>query len=120
MKRGYVLKQTSEVKNMYEAYGEAIVELAENNSSVVLLYGGFPRGAAGEFFQKNYTDRIYNVGITEANLITTAAGLAAVGKTPFTHCHSIFAVGRAYNQIRQNLAFDRLNVKIVLFQDFRG
>jgi len=80
----------------------------------VLLYGDFPRGAAGELFQKEHPDRVYDVGIAEANLITTAAGLAGGGYLPFTHCHSIFAVGRAYNQIRQNVAFDRLNVKIIL------
>jgi len=114
MKRNYVLEPLGEMKTMYEAYNEAMLELAKKNDSIVLLYGDFPRGAAGELFQKDYPDRIYDVGIAEANLITTAAGLAATGKTTFTHCHSIFAVGRAYNQIRQNVAFDKYNVKIVL------
>ncbi|HEY51572.1 MAG TPA: transketolase family protein [Dehalococcoidia bacterium] len=102
------------MKAMYQAYHEEIVELSRKNGEIVLLYGDFPRGAAGELFQKEHPDRIYDVGIAEANLITTAAGLAGGGYLPFTHCHSIFAVGRAYNQIRQNVAFDKLNVKIVL------
>ena len=114
MKRNYVREPLGEMKTMYEAYNEAMLELVKKNGNIVLLYGDFPRGAAGELFQKDYPDRIYDVGIAEANLITTAAGLAGAGKMPFTHCHSIFAVGRAYNQIRQNVAFDRLNVKIVL------
>ena len=114
MKRKYVMEPLGEMKTMYEAYNDAMVELGKKYSDIVLLYGDFPRGAAGELFQKEYPDRIYDVGIAEANLITTAAGLAGAGKIPFTHCHSIFAVGRAYNQIRQNVAFDRLNVKIVL------
>ncbi len=114
MKRNYVMDPLGEMKTMYEAYNEAMLELTKKDGSIVLLYGDFPRGAAGEMFQKDYPERIYDVGIAEANLITTAAGLAGAGKKPFTHCHSIFAVGRAYNQIRQNVAFDKFNVKIVL------
>ncbi len=114
MKRNYVLEPLGEMKAMYQAYHEEMVEIARKNRKIVLLYGDFPRGAAGELFQKEHPDRIYDVGIAEANLITTAAGLAGGGYLPFTHCHSIFAVGRAYNQIRQNVAFDKLNVKIVL------
>ena len=114
MKRNYVMEPPGEMKAMYQAYNEAMVELVKKNENIVLLYGDFPRGAAGEFLQKEQPDRIYDVGIAEANLITTAAGMAGAGKIPFTHCHSIFAVGRAYNQIRQNVAFDKFNVKIVL------
>jgi len=108
------MEPPGEMKAMYQAYNEAMVELVKKNENIVLLYGDFPRGAAGEFLQKEQPDRIYDVGIAEANLITTAAGMAGAGKIPFTHCHSIFAVGRAYNQIRQNVAFDKFNVKIVL------
>ena len=114
MKQNYVLDTPGESKPLYGAYNEAMAELIRKNENIVLLYGDFPRGAAGELATKEYPDRIIDVGIAEANLITTAAGMAAAGKIPFTHCHSIFAVGRAYNQIRQNVAFDRLNVKINL------
>ena len=114
MKNNYVREPLGEMKTMYEAYNEAMLELAEKNSHIVVLYGDFPKGSVGELFQRDYPERIYDFGIAEANMITTAAGLAAGGKIPFTHCHSIFAVGRAYNQIRQNVAFDGYNVKIVL------
>ncbi len=114
MKRNYVLEPLGESKTMYQAYNETMTELLKTNEDIVLLYGDFPHAAAGELAQKEYPDRIYDVGIAEANLITTAAGMAGAGKIAFTHCHSIFAVGRAYNQIRQNVAFDRLNVKINL------
>jgi transketolase len=103
-----------EMKSMYAAYHEAMLELVRQDEEIVLLYGDFPKGAAGEFLQKSESARLVDVGIAEANLITTASGMAAAGKKPFTHCHSIFAIGRAYNQIRQNVAFDNLNVKIVL------
>ena len=114
MKRNYVREPLGEMKTMYEAYNEAMVELAKKNSNIVLIYGDFARGSVAELFQKDYPDRIYDFGIAEANVITAAAGLAGAGKIPFTHAHAIFTVGRAYNQIRQNVAFDRLNVKIVL------
>jgi transketolase len=114
MKRSYVMEPLGETKAMYNAYNEAMLDLVKENEGIVLLYGDFPRGTAGQFLEKEHPERIYDVGIAEANLITTASGMAGAGKLPFTHCHSIFAVGRAYNQIRQNVAFDRLNVKIVL------
>ncbi len=114
MKRDYVMEPLGVIKTMYEAYNEAMVELIQKDSRLILLYGDFPRGAAGELCQRDYPDRIYDLGIAEASLITTAAGLAGGGKKPFTHCHSIFAVGRAYNQIRQNVAFDKFNVKMLL------
>ena len=114
MKRDCVMEPLGAMKTMYEAYNEAMVELVQKDSCVILLYGDFPRGAAGELCQRDYPDRIYDLGIAEASLITTAAGLAGGGKKPFTHCHSIFAVGRAYNQIRQNVAFDKFNVKMLL------
>jgi transketolase len=114
MKRDYIMEPLGVIKTMYEAYNEAMVELVQKDSCLILLYGDFPRGAAGELCQRDYPDRIYDLGIAEASLITTAAGLAGGGKKPFTHCHSIFAVGRAYNQIRQNVAFDKFNVKMLL------
>ena len=114
MKRDYVMESPGEMKTQYEAHNKALLELGKDDGDIVLLYGDFPRGAAGEFFQEKHPDRIFDVGIAEANLVTTAAGLAAAGKIPFTHCHGIFAVGRAYNQIRQNVAYDKLNVKVVM------
>ena len=114
MKRNYVREPLGEMKTTYEAYNEAMVELAKKNSRIVIVYGDFARGSVAELFQRDYPDRIYDFGIAEANVITAAAGLAGGGKMPFTHCHTIFTVGRAYNQIRQNVAFDKLNVKIVL------
>ncbi len=114
MKRNFVMEPFGEPKTMYDAYNEALVAEAKQNSDIVVLYGDFPRGAVGELFEKEFPDRLVDVGIAEANLITTAAGIAGAGKIAFTHCHGIFAVGRAYNQIRQNVAFDWLNVKIVM------
>ncbi len=114
MKKAYVRQSPGDAKAMYDAYNEVMVDLIRKNDKIIMLYGDFPRGAAGELATKEFPDRVIDVGIAEANLITLAAGLAGAGKIPFTHCHSIFAVGRAYNQIRQNIAFDKYNAKIVM------
>jgi transketolase len=100
--------------NIYGAHNQALVELAERNPRIVTSYADFPAGEAGEAFRARFPDRMVDVGIAEAHLITSAAGLADAGFIPFTHCHCLFALGRGYNQIRQNVAYDDRNVKIVL------
>jgi transketolase len=99
---------------MYAAHNRALIDLAVRDSRIVTCYADFPSGEAGEVFKDRFPDRIVDVGIAEAHLITSAAGLADAGYVPFTHCHGLFALGRGYNQIRQNVAYDDRNVKIVL------
>jgi transketolase len=101
-------------ENMYAAHNRALIALAEKNPKIVSCYGDFPPGQVGEVFQKQFPDRIIDVGIAEGHLITSAAGLADAGFIPFTHCHALFALGRGYNQIRHNVAYDNRNVKVVL------
>jgi len=113
MSEKYLREHPGEMKMMYTGHNEALIELAEENEDVVILYADFPQDEAGKYFKNKFPHRLLNLGIAEGNMITVAGGLAAGGKIPFTHCHNIFAIGRGYNQIRQ-LAFDKLNVKIVL------
>jgi transketolase len=101
-------------ENVYAAHNRALIALARRDPRIVSSYGDFPPGEVGEVFAKECPDRLWDVGIAEGHLITHAAGLAAAGFIPFTHCHGIFGVGRAYNQIRQNVAYDQRNVKVVL------
>jgi transketolase len=101
-------------ENVYAAHNRALIALARRDPRIVSSYGDFPPGEVGEVFAKECPDRLWDVGIAEGHLITHAAGLAAAGFIPFTHCHGIFGVGRAYNQIRHNVAYDQRNVKIVL------
>jgi len=101
-------------ESLYAAHNRALVALARRDPRIVSSYGDFPPGEVGEVFGKECPDRIMDVGIAEGHLVTSAAGLAGAGLIPFTHCHGIFGVGRAYNQIRQNVAYDQRNVKIVL------
>jgi transketolase len=110
----YLREKRDALENIYSAHNRALVQLAERNEKVVSVYGDFPPGEVGEVFQEKYPDRLIDVGISEGHLITSAAGLADAGWIPFTHCHDIFALGRGYNQIRQNLAYDNRNAKVVL------
>jgi transketolase len=109
------LRATRDVaENLYAAHNRALVALARKDPRIVSCYGDFGPGDVGGVFAKECPDRIMDVGIAEGHLITSAAGLANAGFVPFVHCHGIFGLGRAYNQIRQNIAYDARNVKIVL------
>ena len=109
------LRPARDIKeSIYAAHNRALIELATENEKIVSCYADFPPGEVGEFFKEHCPDRYIDVGIAEGHLITTAAGLADAGLIPFTHCHTLFAIGRGYNQIIQNVAYDHKNVKIVL------
>ncbi|MEM2927090.1 MAG: transketolase C-terminal domain-containing protein [Candidatus Bathyarchaeia archaeon] len=109
-----MLKTRGVEDNIYSAHNRALIELARRDDRIVSCYADFPSGEVGQIFQKEFPDRIVDVGIAEGHLISSAAGLADAGFIPFTHCHALFAIGRGYNQIRQNVAYDNRNVKIVL------
>ena len=109
------LKDQREVKeSLYSAHNRALIELAGKNPQIVSCYADFPAGDVGKVFQESFPDRFIDVGIAEGHLISAAAGLAEAGFIPFTHCHTLFGLGRGYNQIRQNVVYDNRNVKIVL------
>ena len=94
------------------AYGEAIVALGSENPNVVVLEADLGKSTMSCMFQAAYPDRYFEMGIAEANMISTAAGLAASGKIAFCSSFAVFASGRAYDQIRQTVAIGKLNVKI--------
>src|SRR5512138_1609871 len=96
-----------------DAYGEALVKLGEENGNVVVLDADLSGSTKTSLFAKKFPERFFNVGIAEANMIGTAAGLAAAGKIPFASTFAIFAVGRAWEQMRQSVAYPKANVKIV-------
>ena len=114
VKTSYLREKRDVSENMYAAHNRALVALAEKDRRIVSCYADFPPGEVGQVFSKKFPDRLIDVGIAEGHLITCAAGLADAGFIPFTHCHALFALGRGYNQIRHNLAYDNRNVKVVL------
>lgn len=95
-----------------EAYGEALVELSKRNKNIVVLDADLSKSTKTAEFQKVSPERFFNMGIAEADMIGTAAGLATCGKIPFASTFAIFATGRAYEQIRNSVAYPKLNVKI--------
>ena len=95
------------------AYGEALAALAEEYPQLVVLDADLSGSTMTKGFAKAHPERFYNMGIAEANMTVVAAGLAACGKKPFTNTFAMFATGRAWEQVRNSVAYPRLNVKIV-------
>ena len=94
-----------------EAYGNALVTLAEKYDYVV-LDADLAEATKTGTFKKAYPDRFFDCGIAEGNMITVAAGLAAAGKTAFASSFAMFAAGRAFEQVRNSVGYPHLNVKI--------
>ncbi len=94
------------------AYGEALSEIGEN-PRIVALDADVSTCTMSCMFGEKYPDRFYNVGIAEANMVGMAAGMASTGLIPFVHTFAMFAAGRTYDQIRNSVAYPKLNVKIV-------
>lgn len=94
-----------------DAYGDALVKLGESNPRVVLLDAN-PSKSAQNVFAVKFPERFFQMGIAEADMISTAAGLAARGKIPFTGVFAGFAGSQAYDRLRKTAAYSRLNVKI--------
>ena len=87
--------------------------LAEEYPELVVLDADLSGSTMTKGFAKAHPDRFFNIGIAEANMTGIAAGLAACGKKPFTNTFAMFAAGRAFEQVRNSIAYPRLNVKVV-------
>jgi transketolase len=103
----------SNMKATRDAYGEVLAELGAENENIVVLDADLSGSTKTAVFAKKFPQRFFNMGIAEANMVGTAAGLAAAGKIPFLSTFAIFAAGRAWEQIRQSVAYPKANVKIV-------
>jgi transketolase len=95
------------------AYGKFLVEIASLNPEVVVLDADTAHSTSTLEFANKFPERFFNMGCAEQNLLATAAGLAHSGKIPFTSCFSLFGSGRAWEQIRNFITFEKLNVKMV-------
>ena len=99
-------------KSTRQAYGEALVELGKINKNIVVLDADLSKSTKTDLFKKEFPERHINVGIAEGDLIGTAAGLATCGRISFASTFAMFAAGRAFEQIRNTVAYPKLNVKI--------
>jgi len=103
----------TELRCTRESCGNALVELGKANKDIVVLSADLAGSTKTDDFAKAFPERFFNMGIAEANMMNTAAGLAVSGKIPFATTFAIFASGRAWEQIRNTIAYGTLNVKIV-------
>ncbi|MEG1846415.1 MAG: transketolase family protein [Oscillospiraceae bacterium] len=95
-----------------EGYGNALVELGEKNDKVLVLDADLAAATKTGMFKKAFPNKFIDVGIAESNLMGVAAGLAATGFTVFASSFAMFAAGRAFEQVRNSIAYTNLNVKI--------
>ncbi len=97
-----------------KAYGQTLVELCRENKDIVVLDADLGGSTMGKMVETTpgMEERHIEMGIAEANMISTAGGLSRVGKIPFAASFAVFAAGRAFDQIRQSVSIGKLNVKI--------
>ena len=94
-----------------ESYGAALAEFGVDKN-IVVLDADLSKSTKTDCFKKVYPERFINVGIAEGNMMSVAAGLASTGKIVFASSFAMFAAGRAFEQIRNSIAYPKLNVKI--------
>jgi len=95
-----------------QSYGEKLAELGETNENIVVLDADLSGATKTSLFAKKFPKRFFNMGIAEQDMMSTAAGLSTFKKIPFVSTFAMFATGRAYDQIRNSIAYPNLNVKI--------
>ena len=95
-----------------EAYGKALVELGEKNEKVVVLDADLAGATMTKYFKAAHPARFFDCGIAEANMMNIGAGLSTMGLVPFCSTFAMFGAGRAYEQIRNSIAYPKFNVKI--------
>lgn len=96
-----------------EAYGRLLPELGRSYPDLVVLDADLSKSTKTYEFSQAFPERFFNMGIAEQNLMATAAGFALAGKIPCVSTFAVFATGRAFDQIRNSIAYPKLNVKII-------
>jgi transketolase len=102
------------MESQRKQYGRALVELGKEHKNLVVLDADLSSSTRTADFAAAFPERFFNVGIAEQNMMDTAAGLAASGKIVFASTFAVFGTGRCYDQIRQSIAYPKMNVKIVV------
>lgn len=95
-----------------QGYGEELAKIGEENKNIIVMDADLSGATKTSIFAKKFPKRFFNMGISEADMMSTAAGLAACGKTVFASTFAMFATGRAYDQIRNDICYPNLNVKV--------
>ncbi|MEA4932270.1 MAG: transketolase family protein [Lawsonibacter sp.] len=103
----------TEKKATRNAYGETLVALAERYPDLIVLEADLAGATMTKGFKDAYPHRFFDMGISEANMQSVAAGLSTCGFRPFTNTFAMFAAGRAWEQVRNSIAYPGMNVKVV-------
>lgn len=96
-----------------DIYGQTLVELGKKNKNIVVLDADLSCSTRTSLFAKEFPDRFFNFGVAEQNMMATAAGIASCAKTVFLSTFAIFATGRAWEQVRNTVAYNNFDIKIV-------
>ena len=98
--------------SLRNAYGQTLVELGRENQNIVALEADLGKSTMSCLFEKEFPERFFEMGIAEADMASTAAGLALAGKIPFIHSFAVFTAGRDYDQLRQTIGIAGLKVRV--------
>ena len=109
---GRPMPQLGELIPTRDAYGEVLVELGAEFPNLVVLEADISKSTRTSYFASRFPDRYFNMGVAEANMMVTAAGLATTGKVPFVSTYAVFGSMRACEQVRTFVAYPKLGVKI--------
>lgn len=101
-----------EIKALRVQFGETLAELGETNPNIVVLDADLACSTQTKMFGDKFPERFFNQGISEQDLVNTAAGLSTTGKIPFVSTFALFASGKAWDQIRNTVCYSGLNVKV--------
>lgn len=104
----------SEMKAIRAAYGDELVKLGGENDKIVVLDADLAHATMTVGFSQRYPERFFNAGIAEGNMVSMAAGLSTMGYIPFCSTFAIFGAGRAYEQVRNSIAYPNFNVKLAM------
>src|SRR3989338_5109213 len=96
-----------------DVYGQTLAELGRQDSNIIVLDADLSGSTRTCLFAKEHKERFFNFGVAEQNMMAAAAGFASCGKTVFVSTFAIFATGRAWDQVRNTVAYNNFNIKIV-------
>jgi transketolase len=101
------------LESLRGAYGQTLLQLGREKPDLVVLDADLAKSTQTQIFAKEFADRFIDMGLSEQDMISTAAGIALTGKTVFASSFCVFLVGRVFDQIRQSICYNQANVKLV-------